>query len=175
MKNLLIVVDYQTDFVTGSLGFPEAEEIESLIAQKISEYRACGGDIAFTLDSHDESYPGTQEGKKLPVPHCYRGTGGWELYGRVRELVREDDMCFFKPAFGSAELFDLLRVSDYERVELVGLVSSICVISNAVLAKTALPEAEIVVDASCTAGADKKLHDSALDIMAGLQITVTGR
>ena len=175
MKKLLIVVDYQTDFVDGALGFPGAVRLEGRIAEKIDAYRAESYDVAFTFDTHGEDYLNTQEGRKLPVAHCIRGSAGWELFGKVKELMKKEDRAFTKPCFGSAELFDFLRESDYDAVELIGVVTSICVISNAVLAKTALPEAEVIVDASCCAGNDAALHEKALDVMEGLQISVTGR
>lgn len=175
MKKLLIVVDYQNDFVTGSLGFPEAVKLEKPIAEKIAQYRKEGQSIAFTYDTHDGDYLKTQEGRRLPVPHCVKGTEGWELYGRIAGLVQEGDRLIYKPAFGSAELFDYLRQSDFDSIELVGLVSDICVISNAALVKAALPEAEVTVDAACTASADPNKNRAALEIMSSLQINVINR
>lgn len=172
MKKLLIVVDYQNDFVHGSLGFPKAAGLETAIADKISAYRKSGGDVAFTYDTHGQDYMDTQEGKNLPVPHCIRDTEGWALYGKVAGLVKESDKCFFKPSFGSAELFDYLRASDYDTIELAGVVSNICVISNAVLSKTALPEAKVIVDPACVASNDDDLNAAALKVMSGLQIQI---
>lgn len=176
VKKLLLVVDYQKDFVDGALGFPGAERLDGPIAQKIDVCRASGDDVAFTLDTHEENYLHTQEGQKLPVIHCLRGAPGWELYGQVGKACRAEDPIFEKSAFPSLELGNWLREKGYDRVELVGLVSYICVISNAVIAKAALPEAEILVDAACTAGPDAALHAKALDVMEGaLQITVINR
>lgn len=176
MKKLLLVVDYQKDFVDGALGFPGAETLDGPIAQKIAEYRSAGEDVAFTLDTHGEGYLHTQEGRKLPVPHCLRGAPGWELYGQVGKARQPSDPVIEKPAFPSLELGSWLRERGYEQVELVGLVSYICVISNAVIAKAALPEAQILVNARCTAGPDPQLHQKALDVMENaLQITVTHR
>ena len=176
MKRLLLVIDYQKDFVDGALGFPGAERLDRAIAQKITAYRAAGDDVAFTLDTHGEDYLDTQEGRKLPVPHCLRGSEGWELYGETGKSRREGDALLEKPAFPSLELGAFLREKGYGRVELVGLVSYICVVSNAVVAKAALPEAEIIVDAACTGGPDPALHQKALDLMEqGLQITVVNR
>lgn len=176
MKKLLLVVDYQKDFVDGALGFPGAEKLDAPIAQKISQYRANGDDVAFTLDTHGEDYLSTQEGRKLPIAHCIHGSEGWALYGETAKAVQMGDEMIQKPAFPSLELGAWLREKSYDRIELVGLVSYICVISNAVIAKAALPEAEIMVDAACTAGPDKGLHEKCLDLMAqGLQITVTNR
>lgn len=175
MKNLLLVIDFQNDFVTGSLGFPGAEALDGPIARKIAQYRASGDDVAFTLDTHGENYMDTQEGRKLPVPHCLRGTSGWELYGETGQSRREGDLVLEKPAFPSLELGKLLEEKGYDRVELVGLVSYICVLSNAVMVKAALPEAEISVDAACTSGPDPELHQKALDLLETLQIAVTNR
>lgn len=175
MNNLLIVVDYQKDFVDGSLGFPEAAAMQPALLQKIAAYRAAGDTVAFTFDTHGADYLSTQEGRLLPVEHTLRGTPGWELYDRVANARQPDDPCFCKPAFGSAELFDYLREHPFDQIELAGVVSSICVISNAILAKTAQPETPVVVDAACVAGADPHLHAAALDVMAGLQITVLNR
>lgn len=185
MKRLLIVVDYQKDFVDGSLGFPGAEELEPRIAEKIASYRAKGDEIVFTLDTHHRDYLRTQEGRNLPVEHCIDGTPGHGLYGEVALMVRDSDAVFKKPAFGSVELFERLRASQrtadslggqpFSSIELVGLVSNICVLSNAVLAKTACPEVPVIVDASCTGSGDAKLHEAALDVMEGLQIQVTNR
>lgn len=176
MKKCLIVVDYQNDFVSGSLGFPEAPVLEPLIAEKIGEYRQNGGEILFTFDTHDANYMNTQEGENLPVPHCLLGTLGHSLYGRVSELLSDSDKCFCKNTFGSGELYEYLRTQPpFESIELVGLVSNICVISNAVLAKTAQPETPIVVDAACVGSGNSNLHNAALDVMAGLQVHIVNR
>ena len=169
MKKILIIVDYQNDFVSGSLGFPEAVRLEEGICAKIKEYE--NDEIVYTLDTHRENYLDTQEGKKLPVVHCIKGTEGHELYGKVKELLK-DCRTFEKPTFPSADLLDYLRGGEYDVIELAGLVSSICVISNAVIAKAACPEAEIIVDSALTAGADAHMHEAALDVMRNLQITV---
>ena len=171
MKKLLIVVDYQNDFVSGSLGFEAAKRIEDAVCEKIRAYQAAGDDVVYTLDTHGPSYADTQEGRKLPVAHCLRGTPGWELYGKAADLLRGCP-AFEKPVFGSADLFDWLRGREYGSIELCGVVSNICVISNAVLARTALPEAEIAVDAACVASADLLLNREALDVLAGLQATI---
>lgn len=172
MKKLLIVIDYQNDFVTGSLGSQQALALEQPIAEKIRYCRKNGYDIAFTLDTHDDNYLSTVEGKALPVPHCRRESEGWSLYGEVRRLKDESDKCFHKSTFGSDELYEYLKGSEYEKIELVGVVSDICVISNAVLAKTALPEAEITLDSSCTAGSTEELKQKAIDVMKSLQIKI---
>lgn len=170
MKRLLIVVDYQKDFVDGSLGFPGAERLAAPIQAKVEAYRQGGNQVAYTFDTHNTDYLQTQEGQRLPIPHCLDGSEGWQLYPPL--TVREGDLCFYKKTFGAGQLFDHLRQLPYESIELVGLVSSICVISNAVLAKAAQPNTPIVVDAACTDGFDKDLHTAALKVMAGLHIQV---
>lgn len=172
MKKILIIVDYQNDFVTGSLGFEEAVLLEDRIAEKIDSYRKNGWEVAFTYDTHETNYLDTQEGKKLPVPHCLKNTEGWKLYGKIAALCSKGDQCFEKPTFGSMRLAEYLAKNQYDCVELAGVVSNICVLSNAVLAKAALPEAKIVVDAACTAGNDAHLNQAALEVMKGLQMEV---
>lgn len=185
MKRLLIVVDYQKDFVDGALGFEGAELLDDRIAQKIREYREAGDSVYFTLDTHHRDYLDTQEGRNLPVEHCIEGTEGHELYGEVARSREDMDLVFQKPTFGSADLFErLLKLQrtafsvgtqPFSSIELVGLVSNICVISNAVIARTACPEVPIIVDAACTASFDPDMNEKALDIMEGLQVQVTNR
>lgn len=169
MKKLLIVVDYQKDFVDGSLGFKGAEALDSGIAAKIEEYK--NDEIIYTLDTHFKNYADTREGKSLSIPHCIKGTDGHALYGETAALLK-GKRCFEKNTFPSLELGKYLEGKDYDVIELCGLVSNICVISNAVIAKAACPEAEIIVDGSLTASADISLHEKSLDVMRGLQITV---
>ncbi len=168
----LVVVDYQNDFVNGALGFAGAELLEERILRKISDTRAQGGQVIFTLDTHGENYLETAEGKKLPVVHCIDGTKGHRLYGRVADAVQEGDILIKKPAFGSLELADLLKKCAFDEVELCGLVTDICVVSNAIIAKAALPESRIVVDGSACASADPAAHERALGVMRGVQIDV---
>lgn len=175
MKKLLIVVDFQNDFVSGSLGFKKAAALEKKIAAKIKEYRTRGDEVLFTLDTHGEDYLETEEGRNLPVKHCIAGTPGWQLYGSISDLRQNGDRCIEKGSFGSPELFRYLSDGEYGGIELVGVVSNICVISNAVIAKTALPEVPVAVDASCVASGDDALNEKALDVMESLQITVTRR
>lgn len=169
MKKLLIVVDYQNDFVNGSLGFPLAQKLEDGIAAKIEEYK--NDEIIYTLDTHYKNYADTQEGKNLPVSHCIKGTNGHKLYGKIQKLL-EGRRYFEKSTFPSLELGKYLEGKDYDIIELCGLVSNICVISNAVIAKAACPEAQIIVDSTLTASADPELNQKAIDVMKGLQITV---
>ena len=168
----MIVVDYQNDFVTGSLGFPGAELPEQGIVDKIRAYRENGDEVVFTFDTHFGDYLETQEGRNLPVAHCGQGSDGHKLYGLVAEAVMETDKVFHKNTFGSDDLYQYLKTERFAAIELVGLVSNICVIANAVLAKTAQPETLIIVDAKLTASHDEKLHQATLDVMKGLQIEV---
>ena len=173
MKKALIVVDMQKDFVDGSLGTPAAQSIVPAVVEKIRAFR--GDALLVTLDTHGADYLQTLEGKKLPVPHCIKGEPGWRLYGRTAGLLQSGDPVFEKPAFPSLDLGEWLSGRDYGAVELCGLVSYICVLSNAVVVKAALPEAEVSVDARCTGGPDPALHKKALDLLETLQVTVTGR
>lgn len=172
MKKCLIVVDYQNDFVTGSLGFKKAEQLDNRIAEKIEKYRNEGWEISFTFDTHEENYLNTNEGRNLPVAHCIKGTDGHKLYGKTAKMLTKSDRCFFKSSFGSTELFEHLKAEKFDIVELCGVVTNICVISNAILVKTALPEAEVSVDSACVASNDDSLNKSALDVMQSLQINV---
>ena len=185
MKRLLIVVDYQNDFVDGALGFEGAELLDKPIAEKISEYRAAGDVVAFTYDTHHRDYMQTQEGRNLPIPHCIEGTEGHKLYGETALMARDMDEAYYKPTFGSSELFARLSKAQaiaaslgrepFESIELVGLVSNMCVLSNAVIARSACPNVQIIVDAACTASPDPTLNEKALDILEALQVSVINR
>ncbi|MCH5296358.1 MAG: cysteine hydrolase [Ruminococcus sp.] len=172
MKKCLIVVDYQVDFVNGTLGFEKAGELDEIISQKIVEYRKNGDEVVFTFDTHTSNYANTYEGRNLPIAHCIENTEGHHLYGRVADLCEDCDKCFNKPTFGSAELFEYLRQNEYESIELCGVVTNICVISNAVLAKTAQPEIDIIVDSKAVASNDDSLNEKALEVMQSFQIVV---
>lgn len=175
MKKLLVVVDYQNDFVNGSLGFEKATQIEKNICAKIMDYRREKQDVLFTYDTHGDDYLDTQEGKYLPFKHCVKGTPGWELYGGVSRLRHSGDKTLNKPSFGSLGIVPILQEGRYDEIEFCGVVTNICVISNAVIAKAALPEAKIVVDAAAVASNDETLGDKALDVMTGLQIEIINR
>ena len=176
MKRLLLVVDYQKDFVDGALGFAGAERLDGPIAEKIAAYHAAGDDVAFTLDTHQENYLDTQEGRKLPVPHCLMNSEGWQLYGKTGQAMdKSRDMVVCKPAFPSLWLGNWLKGQGYDRIELVGLVSYLCVLSNAVILKAAFPEVRIVVDAACTASPDPEMNSKALDVMENIHIDVVNR
>ncbi len=173
-NKLLVVADYQNDFVDGSLGFEAAKAIEPAICAKIEEYIKCGHDIVFTLDTHSQKYLLTDEGRNLPVKHCIKGTNGHKLYGKVALLAR-DKVQIEKPTFPSLELAKYIEGKDYGEIELCGVVTNICVISNAVMAKAAAPDCKITVDAACCASNDTHLEELSYEIMKNLHVTVNGR
>lgn len=169
MKKLLIVVDMQNDFVTGSLGTKEAQQIVPAVIGKVKQYQKAGDDIVFTRDTHSENYLETQEGKKLPVKHCIQGTLGWEI---IDELKPYAECVFNKPTFGSTGLAEYVVKEGYQEIELIGLCTDICVVSNALLLKANLLDAELSVDAECCAGVTPETHQAALQTMKMCQITV---
>ena len=174
-NRVLVVVDMQNDFITGSLGTQEAQAIVPRVVEKI---QAFPGQVYFTQDTHGQDYSETQEGKNLPVSHCIRGTWGWELEPQV-EAVRTSTP-IEKPSFGSKGLADVLKARNtydgpLEEIQLVGLCTDICVISNALLLKAFLPEVPISVDASCCAGVTPESHSRALDAMEACQIRIDNR
>lgn len=169
MRRALVVVDYQGDFVDGSLGGEDAAAIEGAICSRMLEYRSSGDPVLVTMDTHGEDYLDTLEGRLLPVEHCIRGTEGWRLHGRVAELA-EGCVILEKDTFGCRALMDLLEGMD--EVELCGVATNICVLANAVLARTACPGARIVVRRDCVASYDRGLGEEALDVMRSLQIEV---
>ena len=172
MKKLLIVVDMQTDFVTGALGTKEAQAIVPMVAEKIKKAKEDGTDVIFTLDTHEENYLDTQEGKQLPVPHCIKNTEGWMLVPQLRPLAG-GCMSVETPTFGSTRLAHLVGKAGYDEIELIGLCTDICVISNAMILKASVPETPISVDASCCAGVTPESHANALAAMKMCQITIT--
>ena len=173
MQEILIVVDMQNDFVDGSLGTLEAQRIVDHVAEKIMQFE---GRVLFTKDTHESDYLETQEGVRLPVEHCIRGTKGWELVPAIEALRLPDTPVIEKPTFGSSELVSLLeRLNEEEPIRsitLVGLCTDICVISNALLIKAYFPEIPIAVDATCCAGVTVESHQRALDAMRVCQIDV---
>lgn len=169
--DVLIVVDMQNDFIDGALGSQMAQAIVENVNQKVKEAKENGKVIIFTKDTHYENYLDTEEGKNLPVPHCIVNTEGWEITDKIK--VPNDANILQKNTFGAKFLSDYLLMCDnIKNIELVGLCTDICVISNAIVAKTAEPNAHIIVDASCCAGVTPKSHDTALSAMKTLQIEV---
>lgn len=169
---VLIVVDMQNDFIDGALGTAEAQAIVGNVVKKIENW---DGLVFATRDTHGVDYLETQEGKNLPVIHCVEDTQGWEIAPAVEEALAKHDMviCFDKPTFGSVALMDAIaELSGVEEVELIGLCTDICVISNAMLVKAALPEVQVTVDAACCAGVTPASHLNALEAMKMCQIRV---
>lgn len=173
MKKFLIAVDMQKDFVDGALGTKEAVAIVPAVVEKI---KAFDGIIFVTYDTHFDNYMSTNEGRHLPVPHCIKGTEGWQLDKEVaKALEGKEYTAVEKNTFGSVELPGLIKeAADGEdfTVELIGLCTDICVVSNALLIKASFPEAEIAVDAKCCAGVTPQAHEAALATMASCQISV---
>lgn len=171
MQDILIVVDMQNDFIDGALGTAEAVAIVSRVEEKIRGFQ---GRVIFTRDTHLENYLETQEGRNLPVPHCIRGSAGWELCPQLKPLCKEPPID--KPTFGSRELGERLLEADREEairsVTLVGLCTDICVISNAMIVKACLPEVPVTVDAACCAGVTPESHRTALAAMKMCQINI---
>lgn len=173
MKQFLIVVDLQKDFVDGALGTPEAVSIVPRVVEKIRQF---SGEIYVTMDTHGTDYLQTSEGRHLPVLHCIRGTEGWQLNQAVAQaLAGKDCHVVEKPTFGSVQLPQLISQAvkgETFSLELVGLCTDICVVSNALLLKASFPEVPISVDAACCAGVTPQTHQAALDTMACCQIAV---
>ena len=168
---VLIVVDMQNDFITGALGTPEAQAIVDRVVSRIKGF---DGMVLATRDTHGPGYLSSAEGKKLPVPHCIKGSDGWALHREIEKLLVTPPID--KPTFGSAELGQMLssynKIKPITEVTLVGLCTDICVISNALLVKAFLPETPVKVDAACCAGTTPESHKRALDAMAVCQIEI---
>ncbi len=166
---ILVVVDMQNDFIDGALGTKEAERIVPGVKEKINEYRKNNETVIFTRDTHFENYPDTQEGKKLPVVHCIKDTDGWQI---SKELDTKNSVIIDKPSFGSLELAEYVADLKPDYIELVGLCTDICVISNAFILKARLPEIDIAVDSALCAGVTPESHANALEAMKMCQIDV---
>lgn len=176
MSKILVVVDYQKDFVDGTLGFEKAALLEDGLYNKVKENLKENNIIIFTYDTHAEDYLLTREGINLPVIHCVEGSEGHKLYGKVNEFMNINDNNIYhinKPSFG-ANIEDL-ELEDINEIEICGIVTNMCVISNAVVFQTKYPNANIIIDASCCASFNDELHDKSLDVMEGLQMKVINR
>ena len=171
-KKILVVVDAQNDFITGALGNKECDVATNVIADEIRSGKY--DDVIFTRDTHDENYLNTQEGKKLPVPHCIRNTEGWQIRNELDSLRKTEPID--KETVGStdlaAELVAMNIDDEIGSITFVGLCTDICVISNALLVKAALPEVPIIVDAACCAGVTPESHENALNAMKMCQIDI---
>ena len=172
MRKILIVIDMQNDFIDAALGTQEAVGIVEAVKEKIRSYPAA--DVIATMDTHGDNYMNTQEGKYLPVPHCIKGTDGWRIHPDIAELLAGAAI-YEKPTFGSTAMAaDLKAISEKEEIELelIGLCTDICVVSNALLLKATMPEVKISVDPACCAGVTPEKHLAALETMRSCQIQV---
>ena len=173
MRKILVVIDMQNDFIDGALGTAEAVAIVPRVVEKIGEYDPWN--VYLTRDTHYENYLETQEGQNLPIEHCIKDTPGWQLRAEVAEAAKGAAAVVDKPTFGSVELAGRLmaeRAQEGLEIELVGLCTDICVVSNALLFKAAMPEAPITVDAACCAGVTPERHRAALETMRSCQIRI---
>lgn len=174
-KKILVIVDMQNDFIDGALGTPEAQAIVPAATAQIRKRKEQGYDVIATLDTHGENYLETSEGKKLPVPHCIRNTPGWQINGQIAQALGQ---CILveKPSFGSLKLpaivEELTQTASKVTIELLGLCTDICVVSNALILKANFPEANIQVVAGCCAGVTPEKHKASLETMASCQIDV---
>ena len=174
MNRYLFVIDYQNDFVDGALGFPGAEKLDEKIAAKVRAYGK--GRVLFTRDTHFDNYLETREGRNLPIVHCIKGTDGWQIYGETAKALEEveakaiDKLVFGMDVTDPATAAVLPECAD--EIELVGLVSNICVVSNAVVLQSRYPEATIIVDAGYTDSFDKKRNEMVLDVLEGFQVKI---
>lgn len=170
MKKLLVVVDMQVDFISGALGTQEAQAIVPAVIDKIAAF---DGDVVYTRDTHSEDYLATAEGRKLPVVHCVKDTAGWEIHGEVLAAGEGKTVAIIdKPTFGSEALCDFAQRGGYDAIELIGLCTDICVISNALCLKARLWETPIAVWRDCCAGVTPQSHENALSAMTMCQIDV---
>lgn len=171
MQNVLVVVDMQNDFIDGALGTKEAVAIVPNVKAKIENFE---GTVLFTRDTHGHEYMSTQEGQNLPVPHCIKGTEGWEIRAELEALRTTD--AIDKVTFGSSDLPNKLmamnEVEPIESITFVGLCTDICVISNVMVTKAFLPEVPVIVDAACCAGVSPETHKNALEAMKVCQVKV---
>ncbi len=173
-KKVLLVIDMQVDFVTGALENQEAQQITGGIREKIEKHLKDGGSVFFTRDTHGQNYMETQEGRMLPVPHCLKGSDGWQIVEELMDFATEENT-FDKPSFGSMELPVWLKerlMGEPEEIEICGVCTDICVISNAMILKAAYPEIKITVDGSCCAGVTPESHQNALNAMAVCQMII---
>ena len=177
-QKFLIVVDMQNDFIDGSLGTKEAQAIVPAAAARIRACRDAGYTVIATLDTHEENYPDTREGRFLPVLHCVRGTEGWQINAAVAEALGADAVIVDKPTFGSTELLGILGgyAAQYGEenvhIELIGLCTDICVVSNALLIKAHFHEMPLSLDPKCCAGVTPEKHAAAIETMRSCQIEI---
>lgn len=171
MEKILIVVDMQNDFVTGVLGTKEAQAIVPTVKAKIDEYATNGDFIVFTRDTHGKDYLETQEGKYLPVKHCIIGTNGFNIINDIMPDYNFNHKIINKTSFGT---LDWNIIDQYDEIEIIGVCTDICVVSNALILKAMFPETKITVDANCCAGVTPEKHLAALEILRSCQVNVIG-
>lgn len=171
MKKLLIIVDYQNDFVTGSLGFAKAKAIEKPIANEIKKYFKNKDTVIFLKDTHDKNYLKTIEGKNLPIVHTVKNTKGWELYGEVGKLSNGKKV-FNKNTFGSTKLFEYLSKNKFSEIQLCGLLTNMCVLVNACICKSVCPNTPIIINKRCVTSNDVSLENAAIKILKNLHIKI---
>lgn len=178
MNKILVVVDMQNDFIDGALGTKEAQAIVKNVILKIKTYMENNNKIYFTMDTHNEDYLESQEGRKLPIKHCIKGTDGWNLQSEIQLLLdtQKDKTVFEKNGFGSIELADTIKNNYIDsidtEIEIVGLCTDICVVTNAMLLKTYMPNTKITIDEKCCAGVTVQSHVEALNTMKMCQIEI---
>lgn len=166
-------MDYQKDFVCGSLGFDRAAALEDGICRLVEQALEDGDRVIFTLDTHGEDYLTTREGRALPVPHCLRGSDGWRLYGKLERYMENDAVTLLpKESFGASGFGQLTAQDKPQKITLVGVVTNMCVISNAVVLQALLPQAEIAIESGLCAAPDTEQHHKALELMSSLQMQV---
>ena len=179
MRKILIVVDMQNDFVTGALGSEDAQKILPGVRAKIDAYHKEDAEVIFTRDTHGEDYMQTNEGKHLPVPHCIKGTDGWQICSALTDglFAEKDYTVVDKPSFGYTGWREVIAAQEADgsdlQIELIGVCTDICVVSNALILKAYYTEATVKVDAGCCAGVTKKAHAAALQTMKSCQVEVT--
>lgn len=174
MKKVLVVVDMQNDFITGVLGNEACRAVVPRVVERVQEAVNDRTDLIFSQDTHQENYLLTQEGRKLPVFHCIQNTDGWKIIPELAETAEKKGILFIKETFGSRDIAEYIRAHGYEEVELIGVCTDICVISNAMTIKAFVPEAEISVNAACCAGVTPQSHQTAIEAMRACQINITG-
>lgn len=167
--NLLVVVDYQVDFVNGSLGFLAAKNLEEKLVNLIATKEKEGYEVVFTKDEHGKDYLDSEEGKNLPIPHCIKGSGGEEFFGKIKEIASTHKV-FIKHTFGSLDLANYIASKNYNNIELCGIDTSICVFSNAILAKASSPNSRVSLISSCCGSGDENASKIAYEALKRVQI-----
>lgn len=171
MKKLLLVIDFQHDFVDGTLGFKDAVKLYEPILERINIAALNNQDIIFTKDTHYQDYLDTVEGKNLPIEHCIKGTIGHSLYKEL-ENISKNYLVIEKETFPSKEFYEIFKDKIYDEIEIIGVVTNICVLSNAVIIKSIYPNARIIVNSKLCASNDKVLEKESYDILKNLHIVV---